>query len=119
MSKFACFFALVMAVSCFAIEPVHAQAQQESCNGCSLVEKALDAINQLGPGKSRNDLSAGFEPDGGLQTGEWGRYVYRKCPSIKIEVRFAGSEVGRSAEMLPEDKIVSISRPYLELPFAD
>ena len=109
----------MLVVSFFAIEPAHAQAQLNSCNGCSVVDQALKAINQLGSGNSRNDLSSGFEPDGGLQTGEWGRYVYRKCPSIKIEVRFAGFEEGRAAEMLPEDKIVSISRPYLELPFAD
>ena len=119
MSKTARLFAFVLAVSCFVIEPGHARAQEDSCNGCSVVDQALKAINQLGPGKSRSDLSAGFEPDGGIQTGEWGRYVYRKCRSIKIEVRFAGSEEGRSAEMLPEDRIVSISRPYLELPFMD
>jgi hypothetical protein len=37
-------------------------------------------------------------------------YVYRQCPYIKVDVKFAASS--RDGE-LPTDKIVEVSRPYL------
>lgn len=90
-----------------------------ACDGCSMVQDALQASDALKPGMSREKLESQFEPDGGLQTGAWGRYVFRRCRTIKMDVRFVGAEEGRGAEMLPTDRIAGVSRPYLELPFAD
>ena len=93
--------------------------QPSTCDGCSVVQDALKASDALKPGMSRKDLEERFEPDGGMQTGGWGRYVFRRCRTIKIDVRFSGAEEGRGAEMLPTDKLVGVSRPYLETPFMD
>jgi hypothetical protein len=93
--------------------------QGAACDGCSLVQDALKASDGLKPGMSRKDVEAQFEPDGGIQTGGWGRYVFRRCRAIKIEARFTGADEGTGAAMLPTDRVLGLSRPYLEVPFAD
>ena len=93
--------------------------QPSGCDGCSLVQGALKASEELKPGMSRKDVEAQFTFDGGMQTGYWGRYVFRRCHSIKIDVRFTGALDGHGAEGLPTDRIAGVSRPYLETPFMD
>jgi hypothetical protein len=93
--------------------------ESAACAGCSLVQDALKASDAVKPGMSRKDVEAQFESDGGMQTGAWGRYVFRRCRTIKIDVRFTGADEGTGAAMLPTDKVLGASRPYLEIPFAD
>jgi len=46
-----------------------------------------------------------FTTKGGLSTTSQRTYVYRQCPLIKVDVKFAAS--GRDQE-LPTDKIVEV-----------
>ena len=61
-------------------------------------------------GMTRSDLLKVFTTEGGLSWSSQRTYVYRQCPYIKVDVKFAASS---NVEELPKDKIVEISRPYL------
>ncbi len=109
-----------LAFGMLSLVPIAAVGQQNTaCSECSVIEEALKAVRQLGPGASRQQLDVEFEMDGGLQDMRGSRYVYRRCHSIKIDVRFEKAPEGMGAETRPSDRLVSVSRPYLELPFAD
>jgi hypothetical protein len=78
------------------------------------VDSVMRSILAVKPGTTRRRLLEVFMEEGGLSTRTQRTYVYRHCPYIKVDVQFAavGNEDG-SAEM-PGDKIVTISRPYLD-----
>jgi hypothetical protein len=61
-------------------------------------------------GTIRSELMTVFTTEGGLATSSQRTYVYRQCPYIKVDVKFAASS---REEELPADRIVQISRPYL------
>jgi len=76
---------------------------------------SLAGIQAIKVGMTRKDLLTLFQEDGGLQFMKGERYVYKRCPLIKVDVTFvADSEADHS-----KDKIKSISKPYLEDPFYD
>jgi hypothetical protein len=70
----------------------------------------LTAAQTIKVGMSRSDLTEVFTTEGGLSTTSQRTYVYRRCPYIKVDVKFAASS---SEKELPTDKIVEISHPYL------
>ena len=70
----------------------------------------LKATQSIKVGMTRSDLLKVFTTEGGLSWSSQRTYVYRQCPYIKVDVKFAAS---RNTEELPKDKIVEISRPYL------
>jgi hypothetical protein len=69
---------------------------------------------------TRKELSSMFIEQGG---GLWSRsqrvYVFRRSPYIKIDVKFAPVAKGGPEDELPEDRIVEVSRPYLQYFVAD
>ncbi len=67
-------------------------------------------------GMTRADLLKVFTTEGGLSTTTQRTYVYQQCPYIKVTVRFAPMAKDRED---PSDKIIEISRPYLEWTIAD
>jgi|SRR5450755_1530094 hypothetical protein len=77
---------------------------------------ALNAIQTIKVGMTRSDLMKVFTIEGGLSTTSQRTYVYRQCPYIKIDVKFAASN---RDEEFPTDKIVEVSRPYLAWPVVD
>jgi hypothetical protein len=72
------------------------------------IAKVLKQIDAIHPGMPRGELQLRFTTEGGLSTRRQKTYVYRDCPYIKVDVVF--SQTGATEA---EDKIVSISRPYL------
>jgi hypothetical protein len=78
-------------------------------------------IAAIKPGMTRKYLLAIFQKDGGLSPRQHGRYVYRQCPNIKVDVAFSFVNEPADNSRFPsaDDKIVKISRPYLEYPFND
>src|SRR5215469_17710005 len=76
----------------------------------------LNATQTIKVGMTRSDLMKVFTTEGGVSTISQRTYVYRKCPYIKVDVKFAASN--RNNE-LPTDKIVEVSRPYLAWSVAD
>jgi hypothetical protein len=72
---------------------------------------------------TRKDLFSVFSEEGGLSTRTQRRYVYKHCPYVKVDVEFSAvNDVDENQDGLtekPEDRIVKISRPYLEYSIMD
>jgi hypothetical protein len=78
------------------------------------------------PGMTRGDLLRVFTAEGGLSTGLRRTYVSRDCPYFKVDVDFevagrpANDQSGRVTLVEgKQDRIVKISRPYLQFSIAD
>ena len=81
------------------------------------IEHVVRVVSNIKPGMTRQSLSRSFEGDGGLQFRLQGRYTYKHCHYIKIDVEFSGVDDG--PDFSPNDKIVNVSRPYLAYPISD
>jgi hypothetical protein len=79
------------------------------------VHSVLVSIQTIKVGMTRGDLMGIFTTEGGVSSPSRRTYVYRQCPYIKIDVKFAPA----SGMELANDKIVEISRPYLEWSILD
>jgi hypothetical protein len=84
------------------------------------VGEALLEIETVKVGMTRGQLLAVFEMEGGVFSGLRRTYVYRRCPTIKVDVEFeAVGRPSRDAEgrvtMIESDQdvITKMSRPYL------
>ena len=84
---------------------------------CAFVGKALDNVRQLKPGMKRRDVEKKFEP-GSFVSRQNTVYVYRSCWMIHIDVVF-NVPPGDGANLLPDDEIQSVSKPYLDYPSYD
>jgi hypothetical protein len=84
------------------------------------IANALRSIQTIKAGMTRSDLMKVFTTEGGLEfrnaTTSQRTYVYRKCPYIKVDVKMTITKID---EDLPTDKIMEISRPYLQWTVAD
>jgi hypothetical protein len=69
------------------------------------VVSVIRSAQSIKVGMTRSDLMKVFTTKGGLSTTSQRTYVYRQCPLIKVDVKFAAS--GRDQE-LPTDKIVEV-----------
>jgi len=78
------------------------------------IAKVLKQIDSIHPGMSRRDLQSTFTTEGGISTRVQRTYVYKGCPYIKVDVVF--SDAGATEA---EDRIVSISSPYLAFSVMD
>ena len=75
------------------------------------IASVLRDVQTIEVGMTRADLTKRFTDEGGgLSTPSQRTYVYKLCPYIKVDVKFAASS--RTKEQVT-DKIVEISRPYL------
>ena len=84
------------------------------------VAKSLKEMESIKVGMTRGDLLKVFREEGGISTRAWRRYAYRDCPYIKVDVEF--EPVGEPENKLnqdPEDRIVKISKPFLEWAILD
>jgi hypothetical protein len=94
-------------------DPASAQERQK------WIAKLMRQIATIKPGMRRQDLAVLFRADGGLTFfGGPQRFDFRECPMIKVDVRFKSSRNGQISDD-EDDVIESISKPYLEYPFAD
>jgi len=82
--------------------------------------QSLREMETIKVGMTRADLLRVFREEGGLSTRTQRQYVYRECPYIKVAVEF--ERVGNAEAPFPEngkDKIVKISRPFIEWSVVD
>jgi hypothetical protein len=79
------------------------------------IDGVMRSILTIKPGATRKDLLTIFTEGGGISSRTHRKYVYKQCPYIKVDVEFApiGKQDQPFIEM-PEDKVITISRPYLE-----
>jgi putative aminopeptidase FrvX len=80
----------------------------------------MEAIDAIKPGMTRADLLTVFTVESGISTRARRTYVYRLCPYIKVEVDFTPvtNPDDRLTEM-SDDKILKLSRPYLQYSVTD
>jgi len=111
--------AVVAMWSCLAhsvgAEPARFDQDAERWVGAALLE-----IETVKVGMTRGQLLALFDTEGGVFSGLRRTYVYRRCPTIKVDVESeAVGRPSRDAEgrvtMVESDQdlIMKMSRPYL------
>jgi mannosyltransferase OCH1-like enzyme len=85
---------------------------------CRSMEQALRDYRELKVGASRQDVAKYFVPDGGMQFPAKTRYVYPSCEYLHVDVEF---ELIKPAEVafLPEDKVIGVSKLYVDYPAKD
>jgi len=97
--------------------------EQNELEHTKWIDHVMRSISTIKPGMTRRDLFTVFTGEGGISTRTRRRYVYKHCPYIKVEVEFSpANQLGSGREATaedPGDKIVNISRPYLEYSIAD
>ena len=87
------------------------------------INHVMRSISTIKPGMTRKDLFTVFTEEGGLSTRTRRSYVYKYCPYIKVDVEFSPADIDAyphaAATENPEDRIVKLSRPYLEYAHMD
>jgi hypothetical protein len=89
------------------------------------MDQVLKDISSIQSGMTRAELLRVFTTEGGLSTRDEQRYVYRRCPYIKVMVTFrrpadADDDWGGAPEEeRAGDIIQSISKPFLEYSITD
>jgi hypothetical protein len=99
-------------------------AAGEESQSCQLVMEALKASEKIKPGMLRADLAKDFTSDGGISFPNEGRYTYRKCSFIKIDVEFDAKPLPSplpkdSTDFSSDDRIKKVSRLYIFYRFTD
>ena len=79
----------------------------------------MATMEELKPGTERTKLELDFLHDGGLTFPPGERFVYKKCPMIKVDVTFTYKNGHAWPQASPEDTLATISKPYLENPMND
>lgn len=90
------------------------------------VAEALKRMQTIKPGMTRKELLVVYGTEGGLSSGLRRTYVSRDCPLFKVDVAFEavgrpGRDTNGRVTLVEDDRdrIVSVSRPYLEFSIAD
>jgi len=114
VARFACFLLLwIFCVS--AVPPAGSQERRlqfgSSREHTAWIASVLRAVQTIKAGMTRADLMKVFTVEGGLSMPSQRTYVYKLCPYIKIDVKFA---VSSRNEEHSTDKILEMSRPYLD-----
>lgn len=118
---------VIVCAASFSVRRTKASSQEPCLEEHQVwVGHALEKMEAIKPGMTRNDLLKVFRTEGGLSTGLHRTFVNRDCTFFKVDVEFEA--VGRQSrdndgrvtlEEDPRDVIVKISRPYLQFSIAD
>lgn len=98
-----------------------AQDQAEPIDSKKL-EVVLRDFEGIRLGMTRSEVMARLQIDGGIHSASEMRFVHPLCGYCKVTVKFASirdSQDQNRAIMAETDRVVAVSRPYLERPFAD
>ena len=95
------------------------QSSQTPGSECALVERAFSAYQNIKVGMKRSDVEKDFIYDGGIQFRNHGRFAYRSCQYIKVDVDFEIKGDSRNIAGSPEDTVEAIPRLYIEPPIKD
>jgi hypothetical protein len=109
-------FGLVSFVSAAAILP---SSKSQADAHTEWIVKSLKEIESVKVGMTRGDLLKVFEEEGGISTRTWRRYVYHECRYIKVDVEFEPIGEPEKPSQSPRDKIIKISKPFLEWSIMD
>jgi hypothetical protein len=102
---------LLVAVLAFSLQ---GKKTEDTANHVQWVENALKEMQTIKIGMTRKDLLTIFTTEGGFSSAQSRQYVYKKCPFIKVQVEFEPSQSSDKSAESPNDRIIKISKPYLE-----
>ena len=84
---------------------------------------SLREMQTIKVGMTRMDLLKVFKEEGGLSTVSSRTYAYKHCPYIKVDAEFEPTgppdSSGRRSIESSQDKIIRISKPFLDWPTND
>ena len=115
-------FLAAVTISCDAIPCLAAQCADDASRDNNLwVEKVLERMQSIKAGMSRKHLLTVFTPEGGLSEVDKRTYRSQDCLYFAVDVKFQlddrnSNEPTTSFEN-PQDRILTISPPYLKLSF--
>ena len=95
---------------------------REAVIDTSRVEQCLRDFESITNGMTRAGVETRLRHDGGLQGASPVRFVHPECPYFKIDVEFdfkRDASDGNRAVENKNDRVVRVSKPYLERPFSD
>jgi hypothetical protein len=101
------------------VPPLWAQDFRPDREHTEWIAHVMQTIDAVKTGMTRADLLKVFTGEGGLSTRLQRTYVYKACPYIKVTFGFKPVENTNSRFEMPTDRIVSISRPFLQYTVAD
>ena len=114
MRKISLTFLAVSLVAGFAVFVKPAARSQDPKTHSEWVAQSLREMETIKVGMTRADLLRVFREEGGLSTRTQRQYVYRECLYIKVAVEFEPVETTGTLSENGKDKIVKISRPFIE-----
>jgi hypothetical protein len=90
--------------------------------GPAWVASCLKDFTAIKPGVTRRQVEDEFRKDGGIHSLSTGRFAHPTCPYFKIDVEFdCKRDPADQNRMIQsgDDRVVHVSKPYLETPFMD
>ena len=118
---------LAVAVAFFVLAPIYAvphfSQSSTADDRTQWLATILKEMQTIKVGMKRIDLLKVFKEEGGISTRLSRRYAYRDCPYIKVDVEFEPigrpDNSGKSSLESSQDKIIRISKPFLDWPTYD
>jgi|SRR5450432_2150324 hypothetical protein len=95
------------------------QSTKATNSECAMVQRALEAYRAIKPGITRKDVEKDFKYDGGLNFRDHGRYTYRGCNYIKLEVTFEPAPDPGNIFGSPDDTVITASKLFIDYPTMD
>jgi len=96
----------------------HKSKQQTTAKHSQWLADVFANTQSITPGMARADLAKQFDADGGTLRDQ-SQYALRECPYIKIIVNFQLPSAAAGKEDWSQDRITTISKPFLEVPSRD
>jgi hypothetical protein len=109
-------FGLITFVSIAAVSPSESSSTDEHTKW---IAKSLKEMESVKIGMTRAELLRVFKEEGGISTRKWRRYAYRDCHYIKVDVKFEPVGDPQKVSQSSFDKIIKISKPFLESSIMD
>jgi hypothetical protein len=91
-------------------------------NNVELSGEPLKAFESITNGMTRAEVEGKFTLDGGLQSASPARFLHPNSPYLKVNVEFdfkRDAADQNRAVTSKDDKVVRVSKPYVERPFLD
>ena len=102
--------------------PLYAAEKLETSTHVAWVEKCLRDFEFIKPGITRAEVEKRLSLDGGLQSFSSVRFVHPECAYFKINVEFeVKKDLNDQGRIMKgaDNKVIKVSKPYIELPYSD
>lgn len=109
---------VVLVLSTTLLGTARKEPQMSEDAACVLLGRALSDYQHVRSAKTRAEVLKYFTPDGGAQFPSKARYVHPRCGYVHVDVEFQLLKPDQ-IKFLPDDRVISVSKLYLEYPAKD